>query len=60
MHKNFTIHQWMILKVDFALKQKTFYMSKMNSNKFLHNTTFSVQLPYRSLPLNWLDFKVKI
>ena len=28
---------------------KTFYMSKlfqMNPKKFLHNTTFSVQLPY--------------
>ena len=48
--------KWMILKDDFALKLnnstsskrfKTFYMSQMNSKKFLHNyTIFLVALPY--------------
>ena len=40
----------MILNVDFALKFgnyiiKPFYISQMNPKRFLHNTTFSVQLP---------------
>jgi len=26
--------------------KRTFYMTQMNPKKFLHNTTFSVQLPY--------------
>ena len=41
----------MILNVDFELKLsnfKKFYMSQMNPEKFLHNTTFSTS----SLPLN--------
>ena len=28
---------------------KTFYMSKLNPKKCLHNATFSVQLPYIAL-----------
>ena len=42
----------MILNVDFAFKLsnylslKPFYMPQMNPKKFLHNPTFSVQLPY--------------
>ena len=42
----------MIFKVDFALKLSnyisihTFYMFQRAPKKFLHNTTFSVQLPY--------------
>jgi len=32
--------KFMILNVDFA------YMSQMNSKNFVHNATFSVQLPY--------------
>ena len=41
----------MIFNVDFELKLsnfKKFYMSQMNPEKFLHNTTFSTS----SLPLN--------
>ena len=39
----------MIFNVDFELKLsnfKKFYMPQMNPEKFLHNTTFSVPLPY--------------
>ena len=42
----------MILKIDFAIKLsdytsiETFYMSQMNPKEFVHNTAYSVQLPY--------------
>ena len=41
----------MILNVDFALKLRNNtplkrFMAQMNPKKFLHNSTFSVQLPY--------------
>ena len=35
----------MMLNVDFALQLRK-YTSRMNLKKYLHNTTFSVQLPY--------------
>ena len=55
----------MILNVDFRSNSviiiiKTFYMSQINPKIFLHNTTFSVQLPFK-LPVtpfkNYIQIK---